>query len=270
MARVTKSKSKSKSVEAMDVDPAALSELDVEGAIKDNEGEEEVAEDAEEEDDEEEQEGEYEVEKVLDHKQKAVSGEPPSMHMTHLRANTFVSINARPKSDCQIWWPGKGMERSTTPGSRKVTCEYSVLCLSTLLNASDHAEEAVSAYWATRPKKSIKNEPATKRARPSKAPNATPKPRATQGRSKRKSPVDDDDDIPGYDETHNDDLQKYLDVEDWEDLVASVDTIERGHDETLVVYMTMYVPCQSLLIVGLAGKKAAWPQKSSTSVVLKR
>jgi len=46
--------------------------------------------------------------------------------------------------------------------------------------------------------------------------------------------------MPGYDETHNDDLQKYLDVEDWEDLVASVDTIERGHDETLIVYMTMY------------------------------
>jgi len=45
--------------------------------------------------------------------------------------------------------------------------------------------------------------------------------------------------MPGYDETHDDDLAKYLKIEDWEDLVASVDTIERGQDETLIVYMTM-------------------------------
>jgi len=53
--------------------------------------------------------------------------------------------------------------------------------------------------------------------------------------------MDDDDEMPGYDETHDDDLNKYLDVQNWEGLVASVDTIERGQDETLIVYMAMYV-----------------------------
>jgi hypothetical protein len=40
-------------------------------------------------------------------------------------------------------------------------------------------------------------------------------------------------------DTHPDDLAKYIDVENWEDLVASVDTVERGPDDTLIVYMTM-------------------------------
>lgn len=63
----------------MDVDPneADASEADVEGAVKETEGEQEVGEIGDEheddDDDEEEEEGEYEVEKVLDHKQKAVS-----------------------------------------------------------------------------------------------------------------------------------------------------------------------------------------------------
>lgn len=45
--------------------------------------------------------------------------------------------------------------------------------------------------------------------------------------------------MAGYEDSHQDDLSKYLDVEDWEELVQSVDTIERGEDDTLLVYMTM-------------------------------
>ena len=39
--------------------------------------------------------------------------------------------------------------------------------------------------------------------------------------------------------SHPDDLDKYMDIADWEDLVASIDTVERGSDDTLIVYVTM-------------------------------
>jgi len=103
-----------------------------------------------------------------------------------------------------------------------------------------HAEDIVSAYWKTRPKTSLKNDqPPAKKAR-TEGKSATPvtKNGRTAGRQKRKTPIEEDD-TPGYGETHTADLQKYMDVEDWEDLVASIDTIERGDDETLLVYITM-------------------------------
>jgi hypothetical protein len=39
--------------------------------------------------------------------------------------------------------------------------------------------------------------------------------------------------------THVDSIDKYANVKNWEDLVAEVDTIERGPDNKLLVYMTM-------------------------------
>jgi hypothetical protein len=39
--------------------------------------------------------------------------------------------------------------------------------------------------------------------------------------------------------THVDSIDKYANVKNWEDLVAEVDTIERGPDDKLLVYMTM-------------------------------
>jgi hypothetical protein len=39
--------------------------------------------------------------------------------------------------------------------------------------------------------------------------------------------------------THVDSIDKYADVKNWEKLVAEIDTIERGSDHKLLVYMTM-------------------------------
>jgi hypothetical protein len=39
--------------------------------------------------------------------------------------------------------------------------------------------------------------------------------------------------------THVDSIDKYEDVKDWEKLVAEINTIERGSDNKLLVYMTM-------------------------------
>lgn len=39
--------------------------------------------------------------------------------------------------------------------------------------------------------------------------------------------------------THIDNIDKYADVKDWEKVVAEIDTIERGSDNKLLVYMTM-------------------------------
>lgn len=99
----------------------------------------------------------------------------------------------------------------------------------------------MSRYWQTRPKPAAKSEqPPAKKAR-GNGKSATPvaKSGRTPGRPKRKTPIEEDD-TPGYNETHTADLlQKYMAVPDWEDLVASIDTIERGEDDTLIVYMTM-------------------------------
>lgn len=43
---------------------------------------------------------------------------------------------------------------------------------------------------------------------------------------------------PDWDKTHADTVEKYKDVESWEDLVESVDTVERAN-EGLTVFMTM-------------------------------
>lgn len=47
------------------------------------------------------------------------------------------------------------------------------------------------------------------------------------------------DDEPGFDDSHVDSIEKYEDVQDWESLVEGIDTIERSHEGTLQVYMTM-------------------------------
>lgn len=65
---------------------------------------------------------------------------------------------------------------------------------------------------------------------------------AGAGASRRKAiPVDDDDDAIelSYAETHVDPVDKYMDVDDWEDLVDNVDSMERVADGSLSIYLTM-------------------------------
>lgn len=110
----------------------------------------------------------------------------------------------------------------------------------------DHATALLSKYWSTRNTKPTKAVPApsNKRGRPSKGKAPAHQPPAkmaktTNTRTKRAAPRRAYDGPANTDDTYQDDLSKYLDVEDWEDLVQSIDTMERGPDGTLLVFMTM-------------------------------
>ena len=51
---------------------------------------------------------------------------------------------------------------------------------------------------------------------------------------------EEEDDVgDDFVKTHVDSIDKYANVKNWEDLVAEVNTIERGPDNKLLVYMTM-------------------------------
>jgi hypothetical protein len=104
------------------------------------------------------------------------------------------------------------------------------------------------AYWSKQPKPDLAKE---KRGRDSAAPSSSRKAArmgqangsgAGAGASRRKAiPVDDDDDAIelSYAETHVDPVDKYMDVDDWEDLVDNVDSMERVADGSLSIYLTM-------------------------------
>ena len=77
-----------------------------------------------------------------------------------------------------------------------------------------------------------------KRGRPSGAASSS-RGGARNGRGGIKRKQEEDDIAEDYEETHVDSMDKYEDVRDWEDLVASVDTIERGKEDQLMVFMTM-------------------------------
>jgi hypothetical protein len=110
----------------------------------------------------------------------------------------------------------------------------------------------VSGYWAKQPKtelgvkkrgrQSTSSQPA---ARASKNPrnSTTTAIRGTSSRNGKQSaePEDDEDEDLGPDfvKTHVDSIEKYADVKDWEKLVKEIDTIERGSDNKLLVFMTM-------------------------------
>lgn len=139
----------------------------------------------------------------------------------------------------------------------------------------DHATDLVSAYWAKQPKADLG---VKKRGRVSAAPEerATKTPRVSASGAKKgrpsqngKHPVEpeteeeEDDDAFEFSESHVDSIEKYKDIQDWEDLVKSVDTIERGSDKKLMVYLTMYVShvtCECQLTSRIGGEKIGLPK----------
>lgn len=113
----------------------------------------------------------------------------------------------------------------------------------------DHATDLVSNYWAKQPKSELgvkKRGRASTSAKPEPEPRPAKTPRVFTTRNgsaanPTKARQESVEDLPGPDwqSTHVDSFDKYEDVADWEDLVASVDTIEKGSNNELLVYLTM-------------------------------
>jgi hypothetical protein len=108
-----------------------------------------------------------------------------------------------------------------------------------------HAESIVKKYWESKPKNVARPAPTTsKRGRPSTSsqqPAARKAPRQSNGSSKKsdKRAEEEEEDELDFDTTHVDSMEKYKDIADWEEKVESVDTIDRGSDGVLIVYLTM-------------------------------
>lgn len=119
------------------------------------------------------------------------------------------------------------------------------------LTCSEHSKNLVSAYWAKTPKTELgvkkRGRPSTSSqsaARAAKAPRQSTTSTTGAARNEKQSaePEDEDeDDGMGADfvKTHVDSIDKYADVKDWEKVVKEIDTIERGSDNKLLVFMTM-------------------------------
>ncbi|KAL7422410.1 hypothetical protein Q5752_003056 [Cryptotrichosporon argae] len=159
-----------------------------------------------------EEEEEYEVKAILDHR-----------------------ADGPGKFEYLISWVGYGPEHNTWEKQGNV----------------EHARDIVEQYW----KKVPKSQPVRKRGpgRTSTSSQASSSSRpAKQARTSRANGAngankgeaidihdDDDDEKAGFDLTHVGSVDKYIAVKDWEPLVASIDTIERGEDGKLVVYLEM-------------------------------
>lgn len=85
-------------------------------------------------------------------------------------------------------------------------------------------------------------QPAPRAAKAPRQSAAAATSRASVRNGKQPATPDDEseDDLgPDFVKTHVDSVDKYAEIKDWEKLVMEVDTIERGSDNQLLVYMTM-------------------------------
>ncbi|BEJ15796.1 hypothetical protein CspHIS471_0504010 [Cutaneotrichosporon sp. HIS471] len=97
----------------------------------------------------------------------------------------------------------------------------------------EHARDMIDAYIATQPKH------APKRGRPSSAtPSKPPAKRGRQSKASQAKAAVDDDELT-FSDTHIDLADKFMDIPDWEPLVKQVDSMERGSNSQLAVYLTM-------------------------------
>ncbi len=135
-------------------------------------------------------------------------------------------------------------------------------------SASSHSlsHDLIDEYWAKNGGRPVKSGKQT--GRPSKSSQAASAPAASSSARKRRnaSPVErsidvdkptsskrhrgvssgsnvedgvGEDDNEVFAETHMDPMDAYKDLADWEDKVATIETIERGANNNLVVYMIM-------------------------------
>ncbi len=122
-------------------------------------------------------------------------------------------------------------ETKLSPGRHGAVDMFPIDC--TRSACSEHARDMIDAYLANLPKHSAKrgrqsmgtpSKPPAKRGRPSKASLAA------------KAIEDEEITFP---DTHTDSADKFMDVADWEPIVKQVDSIERGSNNDLAVYLTM-------------------------------
>ena len=96
----------------------------------------------------------------------------------------------------------------------------------------------INKYWAGIPKTDEKLLNKNKHRQFSEGSKAPPAKRVNgRGKGKQVEPSPSPEELD-WDKSHLDDVEKYKDVEDWEELVASVDTVERT-DKGLTVFLTM-------------------------------
>ena len=110
----------------------------------------------------------------------------------------------------------------------------------------------ITKYWANKPKNATKPMAASS-SKPGRGAGTTSRrggnaPRTNGTTRGRRGAVTEEDEEeeegPDFGDTHVDSLEKYKDVGDWEELVQSIDTIERtagdGDNEgMLMIYLTM-------------------------------
>lgn len=104
---------------------------------------------------------------------------------------------------------------------------------------SEHARDLIEEYWDKRPKATGGS--ARKRGRPSNVSTGTPSRATKRGRTSgaaATSAAPEDEEL-NYPDTHIDSDAKFKDIADWEGLVKQIDTVERGSDNELSVYLTM-------------------------------
>ncbi|KAF9244140.1 hypothetical protein BU15DRAFT_42196 [Melanogaster broomeanus] len=176
-----------------------------------------VAADSDAEDEEEEQEEEYEIERIIE----AKKGRFPGGRMGYFvkwkgyseEHNSWVDeMDAGNAQDLiDQFWASKKKESSSSKAPRKSepTKKHQK---SAIMPKADNAEA---------PEEDEEDQRAKKKARKS---NGTGRPSKQQ--------ESDDDDILGN-------MRKHMNVASWENLVQSIDTVERTNDGELIVYFTL-------------------------------
>lgn len=105
--------------------------------------------------------------------------------------------------------------------------------------------DMIDAHWAKsggkpdlKPAKGS-NAAASSSKRRLDSPSISETPAKASKRSKRAVPQEDEPELGEYAKAHKASMDAYKDLEDWEDQIHSVETVERGANNNLMVYMIM-------------------------------